>query len=239
MKGGCPPPIPAQNIKELTVAIEPLEFDTTLKCLAQGLPGNDGIDANMLRALLDETLSLLRSSMSDLIVHQLPLPDSWKLASITLLPKDRPGVDPLNYWPISLLQVQYKWYTSIITTRLSKLANEYILCDGQMGFCKGMSSTMALHVVMEEAQLYDKELHVVYIDFKKAFDLLHQDAILQVLQHYRLGDQFIKLVKQLYEGCSATVQVNRTPSAPFLVEWGVQQGDTLSPLLFILAIIPT
>jgi len=167
MKWGCPPPIPAQNVKELTVAIEPLEFNAALKHLVQGSPGDDSIDANMLRALPDKTLSLLRSSMSDLIVHQLPLPDSWKLASITLLPKDGPGVDPLNYWPISLLQVQYKLYTSIITARLSKLANEYILCDGQMGFHKGMSSTMALHAVvgaMEEALLYDKELHVVYVD---------------------------------------------------------------------------
>ncbi len=71
-----------------------------------------------------------------------------------------------------------------------------------------MSSTTALHAVvgaMEEAQLYNKELHVVYIDFKKAFDSLHQDAILQVLCYYGLGDKFVKLVEQLYDGCSAMV----------------------------------
>ncbi len=123
MEWGNPPQIPTQDIKGLTAAIEPLEFDTALAQLAQGSPGDNSIDANILQALPDAVLQQLCTSMSNLMVHQLPLPDSWKSASITLLPKDGSGADPMNYRPISLLQVQYKLYTSIITARLSKVVN--------------------------------------------------------------------------------------------------------------------
>ncbi len=49
-----------------------------------------------------------------------------------------------------------------------------------MGFCKGLSAAMALHMVvgaLEEANQYNKEIHVAYIDCCKAFDSLHHNAI--------------------------------------------------------------
>lgn len=104
-----------------------------------------------------------------------------------------------------------------------------------------MSSTTALHAMvgaMEEAQLHSKEIHVAYIDCKKAFDSLHHDTIFCVLWHYGLGDKFVGVIERLYNNCYATVKVNGTPSSPFAISRGVWQGDTLSPLLFILTINP-
>lgn len=110
-----PPRLPPEVVDSLTRIVAPTEYDAALQGLAQGSLGSDGIDALIIKALPTETHDRLRESMSYLITHQLPLPALWCQASITLLPKDGSAMNLLNYRPISLLQVMYKLYTSIIT----------------------------------------------------------------------------------------------------------------------------
>ncbi len=69
--------------------------------------------------------------MSDLITKGEPIPKSWKEAKIVLIHKGGTNMDPANYRLISLLQTMYKTYTSIITRRLAKAADKYILCQTQ------------------------------------------------------------------------------------------------------------
>jgi hypothetical protein len=162
--------------------------------------------------------------MSELLTTQSDLPPLWREASITLIPKEGSLMLPSNYHPISLLQVSYKLYTSIITSRLTVLANKYILSPHQMGFRPGMSSTDALRVVVdivEDVLTFKKELHVAYVDCKKAFDYLHHHAIFEVLTYYGLGEPFINAIKQLYTGCTAKALINNTPTPSFPIERGV------------------
>jgi hypothetical protein len=89
----------------------------------------------------------LRSSLSVLLTTAAPLPAAWRAAHIILLPKPGSRSDLGSYRPISLLQVLYKLYTGIITTRLSKLAAKHIHSPGQFGFRKGMSTQSALRAL--------------------------------------------------------------------------------------------
>jgi hypothetical protein len=133
----------------------------------------------------------------------------------------------------------YKIYTNIITKRLSKVFNKHILNKSQLGFRKGMSPQSALRCltnIIEEANYSQKELHLTHIDCKKAFDSIHQDAIFEALEVYGVGEHMLQVIQELYQDCSAHLKINNHKGTDFPIGRGVRQGDTLSPLLFIITV---
>jgi hypothetical protein len=179
--------------------------------------------------------------MSELITTQALLPASWLEGHIILLPKPGSPADPSNYCPISLLQVVYKIYTKIIADCLSLVVGKHILLHHQMGFRPGMSAQSALQAVtnvLKDSKVQSTELHLAYIDCKKAFDSITHDTIFQALEYYGVGPLFIQLIHRLYEGSHSDVFINGEAGQPFPISRGVRQGDTLSPLLFIITINP-
>ncbi len=103
------------NADLLTAPISEEEYQHALQNLRQGAPGTDGLDAAILRALPNAAHNILREAMSNIVNKGEALPDEWRQARMTLIPKDGSPHDPANYRPISLLQVSYKLFTSIIT----------------------------------------------------------------------------------------------------------------------------
>lgn len=224
----------------LTLPVDEEEFMHALNQLNNTAPGTDGINACILRTLPDDVLLNIRMHISSLITDVLPILEVWKNAQIILLPKPGSPADPVNYWPISLLQVSYKLYTSVLTNRLQTLPPT-IFTLHQLGFCKGMSAQLALRTVVdavEEAKLHNKEIHVAFIDFKKAFDSISHHAVYEALAHYGTGDRFGQVIKQLYHNCMAHININGTNSNTFPILRGVRQGDMLSLLLFVIGINP-
>lgn len=129
----------------------------------------------------------------------------------------------------------------IITTRLTKVLNLHILSPSQTGFWKGMGPMTALCAMVdmiEDAKYTNNELHLAYVDCKKAFDSEHHQAILDTLEVYGTGQKFTNIIKAIYTNCPTNFVINGDKSQDFYIEQGVQQGDTLSPLLFITTINP-
>jgi hypothetical protein len=111
--------------------------------------------------------------MSELITTQALLLASWLKGRIILLPKPGSPANLSNYHPISLLQVVYKVYTKIIANCLSLVVGKHILSHHQMGFWPGMLAQLALQAVadiLKDSKVQSTELHLAYIDCKKAFD---------------------------------------------------------------------
>jgi hypothetical protein len=75
----------------------------------------DGLDAITLQALPSTAHNILCEAMSNIINKGEMLPEEWWQARMTLIPKDGSLHNPANYHPISLLQVTYKLFTTIIT----------------------------------------------------------------------------------------------------------------------------
>jgi len=217
------------------------EYMAALSTTKKGAPGTDRVNMPMLRAATEEVHQCILACMNKVLTPGAEIPEAWHKARIVLIPKDGSPANPANFQPISLLQVSYKLFTKIITNQLSIVTNEYILSSSQLGFQPGMSSQSALHVmvdIIEDATRCNNEIHVAYVDFKKAFDLVRHAALLNTLAHYGLRESFIDLVSRLYSDCASDIYLNSNPSEPFPIHRGVRQGNTLSPLLFILAINP-
>ncbi len=144
----------------------------------------------MLKAANSDIHQCLLDCMNKVLKPGVEVLEEWRKARIVLIPKDGSPANPANYRPISLLQTLYKIFTKIITNRLSRVANQYILTNSQLGFCTGMSAQAALRVmvdIIEDSNRWNSKLHVAFIDFKKAFDLVHHKALLESLEYYGLG----------------------------------------------------
>jgi len=153
---------------------------------------------------------------------------------------------PKNYRPITCLPTTYKILTSIITEKLYEhLKTNNLLPTEQKG-CKkgsyGCKDQLLINKAILEAKSRKKNLTTAWIDYKKAFDSVPHDWILKCLSIYKISPILIQFLTQNMRQWSTTLVLNHTEgqlkSRPLNINSGIFQGDSLSPLLFCVALAP-
>uniref|UniRef100_A0A3Q3AUI9 Reverse transcriptase domain-containing protein n=1 Tax=Kryptolebias marmoratus TaxID=37003 RepID=A0A3Q3AUI9_KRYMA len=203
-------------------------------------PGWDGVPPELYLAFWD----ILGPPLLDMInkaVDKGSFNPSINTAIITLLLK--PNKDPAqcsNYRPLSLLNGDVKLYAKVLAMRLESHLSRLIHND-QTGFIKGRFTSdnlrRLLHII-HETKTTDSPCSVLSLDAEKAFDRLEWPYLWATLDNFKLGPQFIKLIKVLYANPSAMVYTGNTCSSLFPILRGTRQGCPLSPLLFALSLEP-
>jgi len=128
-----------------------------------------------------KTLIKILTELFNEILETKQIPKSWKLSKIILLFKKGSKYDIRNYRPISLISTFAKIFSALIDFRLRGRIN---LSLSQAGFKKGFSTTDHLHTInllLQRATEYQQNIHIAFIDFTKAFDLLNQNYMIQSL----------------------------------------------------------
>ena len=110
--------------------------------------------------------------------------------------------------------------------------------DNQFGFRKNRTMGMAhrlYHNIIQYSINNNKNLFVLYIDFKKAFDSVEHWAIYKMLSDYGISDKLKQNIMSLYTSLRAEINM---PYGNIIINInrGVRQGDGLSTLLYILFI---
>ena len=183
-------------------------------------------DPKFHQLLLDTCNQVLNSSVA---------PPLWLTSDIIPLPKKGNLTLHQNYRGISLTSIAAKIYNKLLLNRIFPVLNP-ILRRNQNGFRRGRSTLaqiLALRRIIEEMKNGNKDLTIVFVDFKKAFDSINREVMFAILSLYGFPDKIIKAIKALYTNTKAKVITPDGETEQFDIVAGVLQGDTLAPLLFI------
>ncbi|KAE9340283.1 hypothetical protein PR003_g10580 [Phytophthora rubi] len=76
------------------------------------------------------------------------------------------------------------------------------------------------------------------LDFKKTYESLDRDNVIEALRRKGYPEQFCKAVAALHDGTNVRFLANGATSRQIEVTSGIRQGCSLAPLLFIIALDP-
>ena len=79
-------------------------------------------------------------------------------------------------------------------------------------------------------------LYTCFVDFKKAFDSVCRDALLNKIHKIGINGQFLQILKSIYSTTTNSLIYHEFLSPKFISNVGVKQGDLLSAILFNLCI---
>ena len=198
--------------------------------------GDDDISARMLK----ETALSITPAVTQLFNISLKLgaiPDEWKVARVSPIPKSHNKSDPGSYRPISLLSVLSKLLEKHVRNLLvDHLEKFHPLSAQQWGFTRGKSTTGALLAATDSwHKLLDSGLDIctVFFDFSKAFDTVPHRPLLQKLKDLNVHSYILKWLTNYLSFRYQYVCVDSYSSDVLPVYSGVPQGSVLGPLLFI------
>ncbi len=150
--------------------------------------------------------------------------------------------EPANYRGISLINVMYKIFSSIITDRINEWAEKNtIIEESQSGFRSGYSVVDNLFCLQSMIQKYTSKpggrFYVLYVDIKKTFDSLVHFKLFTSLYAKGMDGKILIVLQSMYANLRAHVKVsvNIIPQ-PFRCNIGTRQGDLSSPIIFLLYI---
>ena len=218
------------------VRVTPEAVKNKLKNLeANKAQGPDQIPPKVLKELCNE-LAVPLCNLFNLSLETGQLPQDWKLAEVAAIFKKGTKSEPGNYRPVSLTSICCKVLESIIRDVLvDHFTDNNLYNECQHGFRKKRSCVTQLLKVMEEltALLDDKHcIDIVYLDFRKAFDTVPHERLLQKLESYGITGNIISWIRQFLSDRMQLVKVGNEYSDKTLVLSGIPQGSILGPLLF-------
>ena len=82
-----------------------------------------------------------------------------------------------------------------------------------------------------------KNLAMAWIDYKKAYDMVPQSWILHCLKMYKISHEVINFIEKTMKTWRVELTEGERSLAETKIQRGIFQGDALSPLLFIIAMM--
>ena len=225
-------------IGKLTPAI----FNEALRLLpSHKAPGPDNIPGvlikHMPQAFHDTVFQLFQTMTITGIT-----PPNWLHSNTILLYKKHDPLELANYRPIALAYALYKLWTSCLYLLASDFVEAHkILSPEQEGFRSQRSCSRAithLGLCIEDAHTHDKDILLAYLDFTAAFPSADHTQLTRILAFLGIPEDFILIVSNLYFDAHTKFLTPHGWTRLLQILRGMIQGDSLSPLIFILLVEP-
>ena len=137
----------------------------------------------------------------------------------------------------------WKLLTGVFSEKLYKhLVDNNLLPDEQKGCRKSSRGTkdqlLIDKTILREVKRVKRNLAVGWIDYRKAYDMVPHSWIREVLVSLKIADNVSGFLINSMVGWSTTLTSNGENLGDVDINRGIFQGDSLSPLLFVMAMIP-
>ena len=168
----------------------------------------------------------------------------WMTKRKTILIQNDPnkGTVQNNYRPITCLSMMWKISAAKVREEIYySLTSRRLFPKEQKGCCKWSRGTAELlyidQHILTESKTRRKNLAMAWIDFKKVYDMVQQSWIINCLKMYKISDEVINLIEKAIKTRRGELTA-RGSLAETKIQMGIFQGDALSPLIFLIAMIP-
>ena len=204
--------------------------------------GPDGIPAlfwNKLSFCLSYPLSMTFSASFSIAI----LPDDWLTANVTPIFKNEDPSSVSNYCPISLTCIPCKILETIVCNYIiDSLLEQNVITSRQHDFMRGHSTySQLLECVNIWASTFERNVpvHVLYIDFKKAFDSASHKKVISNRNAYGLSLNIVNWISAFLSNRSQQEWINGKKCLFSCYKWcsGGISAWTFLFLLYIKALV--
>lgn len=161
-----------------------------------------------------------------------------------LLQKDvQKGTAVENYRPITCLPTMWKLLSGIVSDgiRSHLQQNKLIPIEqkGCMPFCRGTKDQLLTDkAIIRNCKRRKTNLSMVWIDYKKAFDSVPHSWLIECMRMFKVNENLIHFIKEGMDKWRTELTSGNQTLGKVPIRRGIFQGDALSPLLFIMSMIP-
>ena len=153
------------------------------------------------------------------------------------------GNIPSNYRPITCLPLMWKLLTGMISEEIyAFLRDRNLLPEEQKGCRKKVRGTHDLlfidKMVLRHARTNQRNLAMTWIDYKKAYDMVPHSWREECLNTFGIAENIKKLRSESMKNWRTELTSGSNVFGEVHIQRGIFQGDALSPLLFVIAMIP-
>jgi len=196
--------------------------------------GWDGLSTHVLKKVIT-AITVPLTHVFNLSLKTGYMPQEFKISRVIPLFKDGDKGEFGNYRPISLIPTFSKLFEQILNDQIRNYFNCFDLFTGaQFGFRKGSSPDLAVAKLMNKILENQDDISLgIFIDARKAFDMVSHDILLTKLKHYGFRGIELELMKNYLKGREQYTEVSGEVSVYLEILAGVPQGSILGFILMI------
>ena len=227
--------------KDIVITVESIR-----KCVsvisnrkASGPDGVQGFWFKSMTNLHDRLAKHLQNCLNTVIVP------SWmtKGRTVLIMKDSNNGGVTSNYRPITCLPIMWKLLTGIIGDEVyGHLGRSSLLQNEQKGCRRGSRGTkdqlLIDKTILRNCGKAKRNLSIGFIDYKKAYDIMPHSWLKETLKMVGVADNIHRLLGQSMCNWKTVLTSNGDTLGEVSIQRGIFQGDSLSPLLFIIILIP-
>ena len=198
--------------------------------------GVDKIPAWILKRFCEDLAPVIHNIVTASI-NQCKYPSQYKHALVSPVAKvGNPSDIENDFRQISVLPQMAKVIEKIqlqLNIRHLKIKNnQHAFTSGRSTVSALISTTQNWYNATDNSQSGRKGVHVIFIDFRKAFDLVNHNILLEKLASMNFNKSFWLWIKSFLTGRTQQVNLQGILSSTQPCPSGVPQGSVISPSLF-------
>ena len=235
------PPIP-QSEADVT-PFQRSEVEKITKALKNNTaPGYDGVKYSTIKSNISKLAETL-TTIFNICWQNNRIPNDWKHAVITLLPKKGGNSQQPSDWrPISLLTSFYKIFMKLIQSRmLPWIVNTCRLSQNQKGSLprNGLQEhVLSLKTRIENSKHLSTQFYTVFVDIKDAYGSVDHTIMLEAMKRAHYPQKVIQITQNIYTNSTFSILTRTNTTEKITRQRGIIQGCPWSAIAFIQALDP-